>query len=1002
MDRLSRSARATFWLVLLSTLAACASAGPRFPSAVTAAFRRDEMRHAKTENVELYYPAEQRELAMRILGRLDRCVEKLRKLPIDQREREPVLTYLTSANFNNAYAYQSVAGNPRQLLLPTHLSLDLFNWFNLGIADVGEVSCHEAVHYVHMEQIAGTWDWVNRLLGDVYSPNAALESWFSEGLATYYEARLEHQVGRPTSPVWRTMFESGIAKQGGFRAGDLNNLNRRLIPFGANYLAGSHFIEWLVKRYGEHRLWTLIDQQGRSVVAPLWVSLRFLSVYGHTLDGLVDQYAEELEETLTLRERPAGQRVLLGDMGYLARIAPLPGGAIAAITTHFDDVDKLTVREADGRIRFSRGVAPLLPGRDFTSANPIVATGLSAGPSTRGTGTSLYLVVNDVSIEGDDTSNLLEFDAATGDFVRSWGGFIGVGGSVAPDGKSYVLVDIVQGTSNLASLDLTSGVRTPLTSFPTGESLTTPVIAPDGKRIAFVRWARDSFDLALLLEDGTIQPLTFDAAFDHFPRWVDDQRLVFMRMRDGRGQAHVLDLASGQVTPVTEAPYLVFDPIPSGEGKVAFLNRDGWEWTLDEVALPPAAEPVAPAQEAAVRQPTNPASGGSGDEPRHATVLSDEPYRSFDHFLEPTLRGVIALPWIQQTRGARRLGWRADAMLKGSDRLGLHDYALNLSYLSGQPGVSFNATYGNHLAAPWYLQAGVSRAVDTGLTPSPDDATLFVAEQDLINTGVELRASRTFWTVPVGISLHGFDVDSRRYRADGGFDRSQSRFVGPGVGASWGSGDGSPLAGTRVGLSFSGEAAAYHRALFSAATMADLRLTAGAFLPLPLLKLQTFRVGLRGRSLPGSPAGLLKIGGGGLDVPLFERGVYRGDEGPRSHFLLPGPIAFRESLRGYEDALFEANHAVLGDVRWRYPFIVDRGWVSTFYLFPSIFLRQIDLELFGAGAFTDRRQLLASVGGQLSLRTAFAGVLPVSLVYQLSLRNRAGYHPLHQVGLRFE
>ena len=41
-----------------------------------------------------------------------------------------------------------------------------------------------------------------------------------------------------------------MTSQGGIREGDFHPSNRDLLPFGAHYLAGSHFVEWLARTYG--------------------------------------------------------------------------------------------------------------------------------------------------------------------------------------------------------------------------------------------------------------------------------------------------------------------------------------------------------------------------------------------------------------------------------------------------------------------------------------------------------------------------------------------------------------------------------------------------------------------------------------------------------------------------------------------------------------------------------------------------------------------------------
>ena len=73
-------------------------------------------------------------------------------------------------------------------------------------------------------------------------------------------------------------------------------------------------------------------------------------------------------------------------------------------------------------------------------------------------------------------------------------------------------------------------------------------------------------------------------------------------------------------------------------------------------------------------------------------------------------------------------------------------------------------------------------------------------------------------------------------------------------------------------------------------------------------------------------------------------GSLGGQPGPAGPELpLPSGVAFVEPLRGYEDHGIRATRALIAGARYRYPFIIDRGYASLLYLFPSVFIRQVDL-----------------------------------------------------------
>src|SRR5262245_21754656 len=138
--------------LLLLAASGCASLSPRFPLEVSTSFAHEPMRKVETANLELYYPAARQKQAYQVVERLEKCLEQLRSLPATQAPRHKALIFMTSTDFNNAFVYFPLLGNPEQMVLPTHMSLEMFNLLELGITAIPDVSCHEATHYVQMEQ----------------------------------------------------------------------------------------------------------------------------------------------------------------------------------------------------------------------------------------------------------------------------------------------------------------------------------------------------------------------------------------------------------------------------------------------------------------------------------------------------------------------------------------------------------------------------------------------------------------------------------------------------------------------------------------------------------------------------------------------------------------------------------------------------------------------------------------------------------------------------------
>ena len=503
------------------------------------AFARDEMRKLETPQVELYYPAKEHDSALRTLRRLEQCLELLRPKAVTQEQRPRVVAYMAATDINNAFVYPEVGGVEQYMILPHHTSLDVFNWYGQGLTGVGDIACHEAVHYVHYQQTDGFWNVLNIIGGNLFQPNSAMEAWFVEGLATHYEGRLGSAVGRSENPLWRGLFLSGVnARHGELGAGDLSPLNRELLPFKGHYLAGTPFVDFLVRRYGEGKLWELMDVQGRSIFFPLGITLRFKAVYGLSIGALLEQFNEELKMGLEHREKPAGQQRIAGDLGYLARIAASRAdGAIASLSAGVDQTETMTVREANGQVRFSRSFTPVVFVRPYITGNPQQASGLSFTAD----GKSLFLVLADVDMDGGTASRLLQLDARTGDLVHLWDlGPGALGGAISPDGHDYLFVDV---SGQLKPRAAGAGVQPPRAP---------DRLEPHHPGRARLRARRQADRLqpprgghlraVAARGSGARSVLATGGRFNYFPHWIDDRRISFVREVDGRLQVHVVDV----------------------------------------------------------------------------------------------------------------------------------------------------------------------------------------------------------------------------------------------------------------------------------------------------------------------------------------------------------------------------------------------------------------------------------------------------------------------------
>ena len=941
-------------------LMGCATVSPRFDQELATTFAQDDMRKLETADVELYYPAQYADAATRVAARASECLKAMRALNVTQAPHGRALLFLTSANYNNAYVGGQTSGEPLQLVNPLSATSEFFHWYGLGGAEAGDIACHEMFHFVHYEQVEGFWQVVNTVFGPVLPPQAFLERWFTEGIAQYYEGRIQRSVGRPFSPLYRGAFDSFVAlRRGAIEAGDLSLNQRELSPFSGAYLTGLYFVEWLVAKYGEARLWELMDLQGRSIVFPFGATLRFRDVYGLSTGGLIDAWAKELTATLQVRVRPADERSLFPDVGQLARLATHPAtGTLAIVSSGNEQVPMLRILERDGTVRVERRLARLGTDRDYVYVGP----GSMSGLSFTADGKFLFLLNDDLIDRGDTRAQIWKVDAQTGEVLKVFQDVgRGMGGAVSGDGLTFTFVDFPAGKSRILERELESGRSRVVAEFPLGISVSAPQWNAAHTQLVYSRLDPNGWNLVLLGEDGTSRDLTTDGAFNYAARWSDDTHLIFARTAGRYLQAHRIDLGTGVLERLTDTPYGLLDPSPMGTG-VAAVVRDGVHWSID--SMPGTAQETLVVEPVVIPQK---------HESPALEVTTDEKYSSLDHLFVPQMRlpgGSIGVSSVSPLQ----LFGSVSVSLMGRDRLGRHSWAingfLNFPFLEN----TLQLGYRNLSLAPWAITVSAERRA-------------FATEAYW--TG-GLYASRTVFTVPVF-----FGTQTEVWQT---FGEPAEKFIGPAFAIQYSAGDSTAYAGAQRTFNFSLDVSGYPRALGSERDMLDLRSSLSMALPLPFSKRHSFLVSVTGRVLPGAPAGALRVGGTSSLTTLYVNGV--SDPFPESpNINLPGTLV--EALRGYDDFAIRAQYLALFNGRYRYSFIIDRGFASLLYILPSIFFRQVDLEAFGAAAITDS-QVARSAGAAVSIRTSMGGLLPVSLTYQFAWRFDFGLPPLHVVGLSFD
>lgn len=1051
--------------LLAGALATGCAIGPVFPAEVQHAFARDEMRVAETEHLRIYYPARRRAEVERFAARAEACaaVLKGRALLHGRAWAEKMTLTMPETAYNNAYVSSKLAGSPDISVVPTYNSLDFSSEFGLP-PDPGYIACHELVHYVQMQQIAGLWSALN-WLGDLYSPQVGFDAWVFEGLATYYEASLQPGAGRPRWPVFTGMFAAAYAGRS-VRGGDLAAQGRKA-PVGHHYLVGSMFVRFLVETYGERAMWQAIASQAKGWTG-LLSATSFSSGFGKSLSALLGEFDAWQRAHFPVRPRPAAQR-RLSVLGNDARYARGRDGSEAWVADDLDQPTKLVVRGPDGTVRAELSLVDIAPPRRLIMAAPLLVSGLSISDDGR----EVWLTAIDYGAVAQTTRLLRWRD---GEGLREVASGLGPGLTVDGAGRRYFFAEVDGDRWSLAVYDVASRARRTLLEAAPGTYVLGGQLSPDGRVLAASAWNGAAFVVWLIdAQSGQLRrELRGDGPlFD--PSFLDDGRLLHLRAVDGRFQIELRDRDGDHPRVISDAPYAVLAP-RGGAASVRFLNREGWSWTLDELPAPPAelpapaegpldpetgaptptsaagepapaaATPTAPtttasaaassppagspltppsASAAAPSPPataplpppstTNPAATlpaisppGSPASPPPSLLRDDRPYSAWSGFFFPALRAPFSFNVVDGDP-------HAALILGGSDVLGLHRWQLtglaqlqrkedaDLTGDDAGPYLGVIAAYANNMLAPWAfaVEASSVHGVERVAEPMPgDDDFERLRDRKTRDLTVAFgRSWRETWTAVAAFTATDDRIQPLAAPGEPALALDHRQLGGPALSLAYFGGETTAYTGLRRALAVSADAAHFPERFSSLGeAVTSARAGLGLVAPLPFTRRHILSLELAARGIfPGQD--LIELGGTSAYGAVWERSSE--DEPAQPEFVTPDHLRLLEPLRGYEDTTFAVARVASGELSWRYPLILDRGVASLWWL-PSMFARQLDLELFAAGALTeDRAGASAShlAAGAAAILRVDLFRIPLAVRYQLSRRLRDDRALLQVIGI---
>ncbi len=444
-----------------------------------------------------------------------------------------------------------------------------------------QIVIHEHTHILHLDQIGGIPAIINVLLGKTYAPNKAQPLWFTEGLAVYQES-VQTSGGRTRSTMFDMYLRMDVVEDRLLRIDQISNHANRWPHGTIPYLYGSHFVEYIARKYGDRTLTQFGLDYGRQTL-PFGLNRIALRATGRTFVELYDDFLAQIGQ------KYRAQRAAIVKKGVIKGRPLTQHGDVSRAPRYLFD-GRLVYFASDGR---SHGQIRTIDGEEIVRCNG------KATPAPHPNGRELFFDMTAPYRDIYYFNDLFRYDLVTEETTRLTWGMRAREPDLSPDGASIAFVVQKSGTSHLAVGDVADieATRRILVRSKMFEQIYTPRWSPDGRTIAFSAWRRGGYrDIALVdVETGRISELTHDRALDTGPTWSPDgDWLYFSSDRTGVANIYPLSMRSGLTYMVTNVVGGAYQPLISPTGSeliyIGYRSRgfDVYKLALKEHQFRPA------------------------------------------------------------------------------------------------------------------------------------------------------------------------------------------------------------------------------------------------------------------------------------------------------------------------------------------------------------------------------------------------------------------------------
>jgi len=621
-------------------------------------------RTLKTEHFNIHYHDNEQNVAKRTATIAERVYVQITRFFDWEPYQATEIVLLDRMDFANAFAVP-VPRNTMYILDTPPDDVDVLtdydDWLELVIS-------HEYTHIVHIDKVRGLPQYGRNLFGRIvpFFPNALQPYWVLEGMATYFETKVEPNYGRGNNNVFRALMRLEVLS--GIKP--LSQVNLPIITWPAGttrYLYGVYFLNFLRDRYGEAALKQWVSNYSDNLI-PFMINTNARSVFGKDMDALWAEFATYLTQTIEPQlQQIQSAGIAAGDQitsdGYMTGFPrSLSNGDILYFRQDFLSQSQLMLKPKDGSP--TKAIANVYSGRfDVHPDAGILLTQID-----------FYHNVNSFS-------DIYRIESLSGKITQLTRGQRYQHAVWSPDAKHIIATQTNQGQTALHLLSARGKFEKQLWKGNQNEVIAVIDWHPSGKYLVASVWRPDThWNLELFdLETFTWRQLTHNSASELQPQFCDNGKsILYSADYDGVFNIYKFNLDNHLITKLTNVLGGALSATMTPDGKfIYYMGQNANGTDIYRIATTDAVNKVVnpdnnktPTANKSAGQPTVPAAG-TNSTPLANNLVNDSTYTALDK-VSPT--GWY--PYALFDKDHSQLG----VLTSGSDPLFWHSYSTTIAY----------------------------------------------------------------------------------------------------------------------------------------------------------------------------------------------------------------------------------------------------------------------------------------------------------------------------------